>query len=194
MWNPDTTSEEEIIFSTCSNALFKGGLTLVNSVAVLKQRGWNNFKLHLAGVDFDGEVGKRIVKVIKEQSLEKNIIMLGRLNAQQIIDEMLKARVFILPSHMDNSPNSLCEALLMGMPCIASHVGGIPSLITQGVNGVLYHDRDPYMLAEKIIQILSDRQMAAQLGAQARQMALVRHDRKRIAERTVQIYQIVGQA
>jgi len=194
MWDPDTTSEENIIFSTCSNALFKGGLTLVNSVVVLKQRGWNNIRLHLAGVDSNSEVGKRIVKVIKEQSLERNIFMLGRLDPQQIIDEMLKARVFILPSHMDNSPNSLCEALLMGMPCIASHVGGIPSLINEGVNGVLYHDRDPYMLAEKIIQVLSDRQMAVALGARARQSALVRHDRKRIAERTLEIYQMVGQA
>jgi glycosyltransferase involved in cell wall biosynthesis len=59
---------------------------------------------------------------------------------------------------------------------------------------MLYHDRDPYVLSEKIIQVLSDREMAAHLGIRARQMALVRHDRKRIAERTVEVYQFVGQA
>jgi glycosyltransferase involved in cell wall biosynthesis len=79
----------------------------------------------------------------------------------------------------------------MGMPCIAAHVGGVPSLIRDGMDGLLYHDRDPFILAEKIVQLLDDRALAVRLGAQARRTASERHDPEQIAERTVQIYQQV---
>jgi len=182
---------DEVIYCTGSNAFFKGGLTLARAVAVLKQRGRDNIKLRLAGVDNASEFNRALTALIKEQHLEKNIVLLGRILPQQITTEMLQASLFVLPSHMDNSPNSLCEAMLMGMPCIAAYVGGVPSLMRDGVDGLLYHDRDPFMLAEKIIQLLDDQALAIRLGAQARQTAVERHDPEKIAERTVQIYQQV---
>jgi glycosyltransferase involved in cell wall biosynthesis len=185
--NPD----EEAIYSTGSNAFFKGGLTLARAVAVLKQRGRDNIRLRLAGIDTATEFGRALTALIAEQHLEKNIVLLGRILPQQITTEMLQASLFVLPSHMDNSPNSLCEAMLMGMPCIAAHVGGVPSLMRDGVDGLLYHDRDPFMLAEKIAQLLDDQALAVRLGAQARRTAVERHDPEKIAERTVQIYQQV---
>ena len=182
---------KEVIYSTGSNAFFKGGLTLARAVAILKQRGREDIKLHLAGIDTASEFGHALTALIAEQHLEKNIVLLGRILPQQITGEMLQASLFVLPSHMDNSPNSLCEAMLMGMPCIAAHVGGVPSLIRDGMDGLLYHDRDPFILAEKIVQLLDDRALAVRLGAQARRTASERHDPEQIAERTVQIYQQV---
>ena len=182
---------EAIVYSTTSAAFFKGGLTLARAVAILKQRGWGNVRLHLAGLDPLSMLGRKISALMVEHQLEENIFMLGRLSPQQIAEEMRHAGVYVLPSHMDNSPNSLCEAMLMGMPCIAAAVGGVPSLVRDGVDGWLYHDRDPYMLADKIARALSDRPLAARLGKQARRTALERHDRKTVAGRTVQIYQQV---
>jgi glycosyltransferase involved in cell wall biosynthesis len=182
---------KDLIYSTGSNAFFKGGLTLARAVAVLKRRGRNNIRLRLAGIDSTSEFGWELKALIAEQHLENNIVLLGRISPQQITGEMLQASLFVLPSHMDNSPNSLCEAMLMGMPCIAAHVGGVPSLMSDGVDGLLYHDRDPFMLAEKINQLLDDQALAVRLGAQARRIALERHDPEKIAERTVQIYQQV---
>lgn len=182
---------EETIYSTSSNAFFKGGLILARAVAILKQRGRDNIRLRLAGVDDASEFSRTLMALIVELHLDKNIILLGRIPPQQIATEMLQASLFVLPSHIDNSPNSLCEAMLMGMPCIAAHVGGVPSLMRNGVDGLLYHDRDPFILAEKINQLLDDQALAVRLGVQARRTAMERHDPEKIAERTFQIYQQV---
>ena len=190
-WKQEQTSAEELIYCTNSNSAFKGALTLAKAMAILKQRGQGSIKLHMAGVEPGSEVGRPLTRFIREQGLEQNILLPGRLTPQQIVTEMLKAKAFVLPSHMDNSPNSLCEAMLMGMPCIAAQVGGVPSLVRHGVDGLLYHDRDPYMLADGIARLLADRGLAASLGGRARQTALARHDRQSIAERTAGIYRAV---
>jgi glycosyltransferase involved in cell wall biosynthesis len=182
-------NEANIIYSTTSSAFFKGALILVRAISILDKRGYKNIQLRLAGLDPDCDLGKTIRSFAIKNKLEEKIAVLGRLPPQQILEEAQKASIFVLPSHIDNSPNSLCEAMLMGMPCIAAHVGGIPTLINDGVNGLLYHDRDPYILADKIIKLLDNRDLALGLGIQGRKTALIRHDRKKIADRTVEIYQ-----
>ena len=189
-WHPEH-DQKDIIYSTTGNAFFKGGLVLVQAISILSKRGFNNIQLRLAGLDADSDLGRTIRNFIALNQLEEKVVFLGRLYPQQIIEEMQKASVFVLPSHIDNSPNSLCEAMLMGMPCIAAHVGGIPTLVKDGIDGLLYHDRDPYILAEKIIKLLEDRDLAVRLAHQARKTALQRHDRQKIADRTVEIYQSI---
>jgi glycosyltransferase involved in cell wall biosynthesis len=182
-------AEPATIYSTTSNAFFKGSLTLAQAVGILKKRGWNQIRLQLGGLHPKSNMGRQIAKFTAELHLKENIFMLGTLSPQQIVEAMLHAKVYVLPSHMDNSPNSLCEAMLMGMPCVAAHVGGVPSLVREGQDGLLYHDRDPYMLADRIAQVLGDPPLAARLGEQARRTAQIRHDRQSIAARTVEIYQ-----
>ncbi len=179
---------DEIIYSTSSDAFIKGGLILAQALVILEARGWKNVNLHLAGLHPGSALGRRVAALAAQNNLEKRIKFLGRLSPQQITQEMRCASVYVLPSHIDNSPNSLCEAMLMGMPCIAAAVGGVPSLIRDGTDGLLYHDRDAYMLADTIIRILKDPPFSARLGAQARRTALERHDRKKIAGQTVRIY------
>lgn len=76
--------------------------------------------LHLSGY------GKIIKRMIKKLHLEGKVVFLGPLNAEQMKTEYLRANVFVCPSSIENSPNSLGEALLLGVPCCASYVGGIP--------------------------------------------------------------------
>ena len=181
--------DNTMIYSTSSGSFFKGALLLARSVAILKQRGRKNICLKLAGINRQYDAGKVLVEFIQREHLEENIKLLERLSPQQITEEMLHAGIYVHPSHIDNSPNSLCEAMLIGMPCVASHAGGVPSLIRDGEDGLLYHDRDPYVLADKIARVLDDHALAARLGTQARLTALKRHDRRQIAGNTVDIYQ-----
>jgi hypothetical protein len=92
---------------------------------------------------------------------------------------------------MDNSPNSLGEAMLVGMPCIASDVGGIPSMISDGENGLLYNHTDINELADKIELLFSDPALAKKLGAQAKITATERHSPAKIAELTNEMYRQV---
>lgn len=189
-WHPEQ-DQRNIIYSTTGNAFFKGGLILAQAISILSKRGFSNIQLRLAGLDADSDLGRTIQNFVVQNQLEEKVVFLGRLYPQQIIEEMQKASVFVLPSHIDNSPNSLCEAMLMGMPCIATYVGGIPTIVNDGIDGLLYHDRDPYILAEKISKLLEDRDLAARLALQARKTALLRHDRQKIADRTVEIYRSI---
>ncbi len=186
-WNPESASEA-VIYTTTSDAFSKGSLTLAKAVVILKQRGWQKVQLRIAGISSSTYVGSAVARLAREKQLHENIIWLSKIPPEQVCQEILHASVYVHPSHIDNSPNSLCEAMLAGAPCIAAHAGGVPSLVTEGVDGMLYHDQDEYILAEKIARILSDRAAAVRLGAQARKTALVRHDPKTIARRTVEIY------
>jgi glycosyltransferase involved in cell wall biosynthesis len=136
-------------------------------------------------------VGQNIGRLVKQESLDGQILMLGRLQRDQIIKEMKAARLFVLPSHLDNSPNSLAEAMLVGMPCLASNAGGIPSLLTDGHEGLIYLHDDVTALADGIEKMLSNSQYAEQLGFQARKTARERHDPEKIANATKQMYQTV---
>lgn len=179
------------LFCTSSNAFFKGAVDLVKAVQIANRMG-ADVSLHLAGVDSESEVGSTILQIMKHQPQSDSVLLLGRLSPEKIIAEMNSANCFVLPSHIDNSPNSLCEAMLLGMPCIASRVGGIPSLIDEGKTGILYNDREPAELAEKIVWIKENPGNAVEMGKAARQTALKRHDRKRNADQLVDIYKTIA--
>jgi glycosyltransferase involved in cell wall biosynthesis len=187
-WHPGNAGGA-VIYTTTTDAFFKGSLTLARAVVILKQRGRKDVQLRLAGTGARSNIGTAVTELARKEGVQENIVWLGRLSPEQIGTEMMQAAVYVHASHMDNSPNSLCEAMLTGMPCVAAHAGGVPSLVTDGEDGLLYHDRDAYVLADKIARVLDDRALAARLGAQARRRALARHDRQQIAGRTVEIYQ-----
>ena len=186
-WQPPSGTAP-VVYSTTSNAYFKGGLMLAQALAILDRRGWKDVRLHLGGLDACSDLGRSIAEIAARDHLEGRIAFLGRLGPDEITRQMLGASAYVLPSHIDNSPNSLCEAMLTGMPCIAANVGGVPSLVRDGVDGLLYPDRDAFLLADRIALLLADRELAARLGAQARRTAVERHDQRKIAARTVEIY------
>lgn len=112
----------------------------------------------------------------------------GPLNAEAMKRQYLAADLYLLCSSIENSPNSLGEAMLLGLPCIASRVGGVPSLLADGREGLLYPADDPEALADAILALLADPARAAALGAAARRRALVTHDPVRNAAAMLGIY------
>ena len=69
-----------------------------------------------------------IMSYMRIRELEDKVSFLGPLNAEQMKAEYLRSNVFLCPSSIENSPNSLGEAQMLGVPCVASYVGGIPIL------------------------------------------------------------------
>ncbi len=186
-WDQEKT-EEKLVYTTSSNAPFKGGITLVRALVELKNRGRLDIKMRIAGVDATSVVGKYINTIVNRNKLQDQISLLGRVQPDEIIQEMKKASVFVLPSHMDNSPNSLGEAMIIGMPCIASNVGGIPSMLEDKKDGLIYNHNSTKQLADHIEYMLDHPDQAVEMGINARNTALKRHDPTRIAEDTVAMY------
>lgn len=93
--------------------------------------------------------GKYLERIIKKNGLEGKVAFLGRLNAEQMRDRYMQSHLFVCCSALENSPNSLGEAMLLGMPCVSADVGGIPSIFTHGQDGILY---EGYRLKTESVQ------------------------------------------
>lgn len=129
--------------------------------------------------------GKIVRNLIKEKALVNSVFFTGELNAKGMIGEYLKSNVFICPSSIENSSNSLAEAQVLGVPCIASYAGGIPDMM-KGYEDYLYRFDDVEMLAYKICQIFSVREGID--NNSMRQMALRRHDKVTVVNDLLMAY------
>jgi glycosyltransferase involved in cell wall biosynthesis len=114
---------------------------------------------------------------------------LGREAAGQLLS---RASVFVLPSYAEGLPMSVLEAMAAGCPVVATRVGGIPDLITDGVDGLLVPPGDPHALAAALERILRDPAFARQLGNAARQTIANRYTAERSLERLEQLYAGLG--
>lgn len=113
--------------------------------------------------------------IIKKYHLSQYVTFLGSLDEQQMCDRYLKSHVFVSCSTIENSSNSIGEARILGMPVVASFVGGT-RFVTDNEDGLVYQADAPYMLAAKICNIFKDDVIAIRLGTLARERALVEHD------------------
>ncbi|WP_418668138.1 glycosyltransferase family 4 protein [Allofournierella sp.] len=111
----------------------------------------------------------------------------GVLGADAMREEFLKSETYLLCSSIENSPNSLGEAMLLGMPCAASAVGGVPSLLESGAEGVLFNPSAPGALAAALAGLWADPARADALAAAARTRALADHDGPAIAAQLLAI-------
>ena len=136
--------------------------------------------------------GSYIKKLIKKLSISENRIMFtGSLDAKGMLNEYLKCNVFVLPSIIENSSNSLGEAMALGVPCVASCVGGNQDMLRDRVDGYLYPFDEFYMLAHYICEIFADDKKATAIGRSAHDSALSRFDPDRVVATTIDTYRTV---
>jgi glycosyltransferase involved in cell wall biosynthesis len=81
--------------------------------------------------------------------------------------------------------------MLLGMPCIATFAGGTGSMLKDGEEGIMIQDGDPWALAGSILELYRDPVKAQKYGQNARQRALIRHDKETITNGLIDIYQKV---
>ena len=104
-----------------------------------------DFRHHMA-------YGQYLRHLICKHHLQNHVTFLGALSAEQMVNELMQANTFVLPSSVENSPNALCEAQILGVPCVAAHVGGVADLIPSNSCGLLYNYNDTKALSQAICQ------------------------------------------
>lgn len=119
----------------------------------------------------------------------------GKVSAAEILELYKVSYCLIHPSYIDNSPNSVCEAQVCGLPVIASNVGGVSSLIRNNETGLLVERYQTAELARMVTLLKEEPELYRRISAQSRAEARVRHDPEDIAQKTLNIYtQVIGDA
>jgi glycosyltransferase involved in cell wall biosynthesis len=135
-----------------------------------------------------GGYARYLTKVIEKEGLRNHVRSLGVLDAPQVANELRKAHIFVLPSFIENSPISLAEAMCVGTPSVASYVGGVPSMASDGVSALCFTANDPEVLAEQIRRIFTSDHLARKLSCQAKIIGLKRHSKDTIVSNMLDIY------
>ncbi len=193
---------EKVCFSIfISQAVYpiKGLHQVLKSVALLKPK-YGNIQVRIAGrhitktetlsdkIRLKG-YGSYIKKLIRDLNLSENVTFTGPLSEEEMVDEYRKAHIFICPSSIENSPNSLAEAQILGTPCIASYVGGIPDMVVHGETGFMYRFEEVEMLAVYISNLFSDDDLAKRISSNEISAATERHNKFHIQEQIIKIYE-----
>ena len=155
-----TRCKQHTIFLSQASYPIKALHQVLKALPIVLKK-YHNVQVYIAGRDITCDktlsdklrrsgYGKIIKRLIKVNNLESCVHFIGALNAEQMIHEYLSANLFICPSCIENSSNSLAEAQILGVPCLASYVGGLMDMIPNSDCGELYRFEEVEMLAWKI--------------------------------------------
>lgn len=184
-WRLPSDSKIRLFSTGCSN-FWKGVDVMLKTAHILKQMG----------VDFEwkvaGKMSYNIREVVeKKENLrfeDNNIEILGFTNPDDLVDYLSKSTLYVHTAYIENSPNSICEAQIIGIPIISTMVGGISSLIHNDQDGILLPANDPWQFADAIVNLSKDRNKMLEYSNKAYETAIKRHNPVRILNELLKCY------
>jgi len=186
-WDIDQCERHTVIFTNAGEP--RRGTEVLLRAMLTVRREFPDAKLRLAG-----QIGTRrgydrfLRRMIAESGLSQTVEFLGYLDGSAMARELCRAHVFAISSYVENSPNSLCEAMQVGLPCVATYTGGIPSLVDHGRTGLLFPNGEAALHADMILRIFRDDHLACRLSRSARAEASQRHAPQRVISQLLNTY------
>nr|WP_309098436.1 glycosyltransferase family 4 protein [Fredinandcohnia onubensis] len=191
--------EKHSIFLSQGSYPIKGLHFMIEAMPYILKR-YPNTKLYIGGKDITksktfkerlklSSYGKYIIELINKYHLQRNVIFTGILNEKQMCERYLKSNVFVCSSSIENSPNSLGEAMILGLPCIASDVGGVSDMLKHKEDGFVYQTDAPYMLAHYVCEVFANENLAKKLSVNAKKHARKTHNQNENLNQLLKIYE-----
>ncbi len=185
-WQFQPSKTMQIVSISSASAL-KGNGIILQTARFLKSQGFD-FRWRVAG---DINTFRLFESITGISHQDVNIELLGFIDAETIVQELIRAEVYVHAAIIDNSPNSLCEAQLIGCPVITTFVGGIPQLVEEGKSGIFYPYNEYHTLAFYLMNVHNNQAMLEQLSQNEIEISHRRHDEVSIAQRLQHIYNSV---
>ena len=179
-----TDEKKKIIVSVISRPWYKGCDLILKTAALLKRFTDIDFVWKVYGIP---EI-KFFESVYGIKAKDVNVRPMGTASKEELVEALCSSSCYVHPSYIDNSPNSVCEAQILGVPIIATNVGGISSIVNNNIDGILFPANAPYTAASLIKKVISERTLAKSLSKQAIAKATKRHNPDNIGKRLFEIY------
>ncbi len=142
------------------------GLTYLLDTAAFVKKAHPQVEFKVYG---EGELRGELLEKAERLGLDGRSIFPGAFSSREELDRIMEETdIFLLSSILEGQPLVIVEAMAYGCPIVSTNVGGIPELITDGVNGLLCPPEDPQCLAEKIKMLIDDAAQRERLGRAAR--------------------------
>jgi colanic acid/amylovoran biosynthesis glycosyltransferase len=141
----------------------KGLTDLIHALRLLRNEGYD-LELRLGG---DGPTKQQLKALAEAVGLSDHVHFLGYLNEDEVVRELKRSDLFVLPSFVEGLPVSAMEAMAVGLPVVATNIAGTSELIEDGQTGILIRPSDPQAIADAVVRMMQDypfRIRAAELG------------------------------
>ncbi|MBS5527985.1 MAG: glycosyltransferase family 4 protein [Prevotella sp.] len=186
-WKKTKNNKTFIIVSTLSPGQpYKGFETLLKSAHLLKTYFKYNFTWKVVGYTENTQWVNIAEHVTGIKSMDVNIEFEGLLDADALAVLLAQSNVYCHVSHIENSPNSVCEAMCIGIPIVASFAGGTSTMLDK--YGVMVQDGDPFVLAGALADVLTNTDDYIEKCQEGRKKALIRHSPENVKEELLHAY------
>lgn len=174
------------LLSTGCSSFWKGIDVMLKTAHVLVE----------AGIDFEwnvaGSMGDELREIVEMKEglkyADNHVNILGFCSPEQLIDLMCQSTMYVHTAYIENSPNSICEAQLLGMPIVSTMVGGIATLVRNGIDGELLPANDPWQIANAIVELAKDEGRMKMYSENSHQHAMERHNPENILNQLLTCY------
>lgn len=158
---PQHLKEKQIVLFAGRLLSLKGVDVLVRAIPKISKALTNDDVLFVfAGPGDSSRFQNRLIN----PHTDSKCLFTGPLPKETVVKLMSKSALVVLPTYNDNSPYTILEAMACGIPVVASNVGGIPEIITNGYDGILVNPGSPEALADAIIDLLQDKKLYNQIS------------------------------
>lgn len=181
MWSIPTKVR---LFSTGCSSFWKGPDMMLRTAKILKE----------CQFDFEWLVAGKMpsdIKLCVENKLdttfeENNIKLIGFTKPSDLRKVLCQSTLYVHTAYVENSPNSICEAQVLGVPVVSTNVGGVSTLL--GNDGIMVPANDPWQMANAIVELTHDKEKMERFSKNGREKALKRHNTESIKTQLLNCY------
>lgn len=195
-WSIEKAERHSIYVGNGYHAL--KGLHFVVMALPYLVREYPDVKVYVAGYKPYAENDKRsfikkgyaayLKKLIFDLGVQNHIEFTGPLKARQVAEKLSKVNAYVLCSAVENSPNTLGEAMMVGTPCVAAYVGGVADMAEDGKEALFFRNDDPKLLAWNLKRVFDDDELALSLSEAGKKRAIITHDPESNAQMLIDAY------
>jgi glycosyltransferase involved in cell wall biosynthesis len=188
----ESTSDGQTILFAGRVMPRKRVMELVQAFAKVIQQA-PSARLRIAGeCCSEGHYVEGIRGFIQEAKLEDCVHLLGALSEEAILREFAGCDVLALPSIQETTPMVIAQAMAAGKPVVATSVGGVAEMVSDGETGFLVDVGDVNALADALLRLLRDPSLRVRIGQSGHSFAIENYHADTVARRTYAVYQKVG--